>query len=242
MDEENLRRHLALLLHELQMPVVAMRASIEFAREEIAKQNIKLQHHYLDDAWHYSELLGTIIRNAAILRDADRPITSDRIERVSFLAGVIYPAIQSVEPLLRERLETRSAIALNNVDTIPPLYIDRQQMQLVFYNLLTNAIKYSQPHDVHINIAASVDVDGWTVSIADWGIGIDQNEAEDIFKMGYRGRRGLSQVVSGSGVGLYITKSILTSHECAFKLVSSNNPTEFRIYFPKRLAERTSAK
>ncbi len=239
MDEENMRRNLALLLHELQMPVVAIRAAIEFARAEITKRNIKLDHDHLADAWHYSELLGTILRNAAILRDADRTITPNRSYKVSFLAGVLYPAIQIVEPLLRDRGKARSAITLDNVDVIPPLYIDQQQMQLVFYNLLANAIKYSPPRDVRIRISASATEDGWTVSVQDWGMGIDQTEAEHVFQMGFRGRRGMSQVVSGSGLGLYISRSILVSHGCTLQLASSQKPTEFRIILPKGLTERS---
>lgn len=240
MNEEDMRRQLGRLLHELQNPVVAIRCAIEFTRRELASKNVTLSPDYLDDAWHYSELLSTMLRNAALLRDADRPITPNRSRSISFLSGVLYPAIQSVELLLRKREQTRSAITLHNVDVIPPLYVDPKQMHLVFYNLLSNAIKYSRGSDLRIQIAASATENSWLVAFRNWGIGIDPAESENLFREGFRGRKALSHDVTGNGLGLYVCRSILESHESEIHLTNSSNPTEFTISLPRSLAERGS--
>lgn len=87
---------------------------------------------------------------------------------------------------------------------------DRQRIEQVLINLLSNAIKYSP--DEHKVIVSSRENDGMLeVQVRDFGIGIPEEEAAEIFERFYRARDA-SIHISGFGLGLYICRDIITRH------------------------------
>lgn len=87
---------------------------------------------------------------------------------------------------------------------------DRQRIEQVLINLLSNAIKYSP--DEHKVIVSSREKDGMLeVQVRDFGIGIPEEEASEIFERFYRARDA-SIHISGFGLGLYICRDIITRH------------------------------
>ncbi len=115
--------------------------------------------------------------------------------------------------------------------SMPPegvyVHADRDQMEQVLLNLLTNAIKYSpEGGEVRIDVRT---VEGplplshlstpserstWTLlSVTDHGIGIPPSQVRQIFDKFYRGDAPLVRRVAGTGLGLYICKSIVEAHQ-----------------------------
>jgi len=81
---------------------------------------------------------------------------------------------------------------------------NRDELELVFRNLLDNAIKYSdEPVDVRIEVAETPD-GRVRVEISDRGIGIPEGELGKIFQRFYRARRDVRRRASGLGLGLFI--------------------------------------
>lgn len=87
---------------------------------------------------------------------------------------------------------------------------DKQKLIQVIVNLLTNAIKYSQPHTT-ITIAVVVFGDDVRISITDQGIGIAKEHLEEIFSQFYRVAAG-SNAAKGMGLGLFIAREIIQAH------------------------------
>ena len=87
---------------------------------------------------------------------------------------------------------------------------DRERMEQVIINLLSNSIKYS-PENENIIIHASKKEGNIIVSIHDKGIGIPEKDIENVFLRFYR-VSGSASSFSGSGVGLYISSEIVKSH------------------------------
>ena len=88
-----------------------------------------------------------------------------------------------------------------------PFYNDPEYMQVVFVNLISNAIKYQHSHELHpkLEITAEVDASKAVITFKDNGIGIPASELGKVFDMFYRVPGSKSE---GSGLGLYIVKDI----------------------------------
>ena len=93
-------------------------------------------------------------------------------------------------------------------ETLPQVYVDPETMRAVLQNLLENAIKYTiDGGKIEINVKR--ESDNLIISIADNGIGIPKDQIKNIFAKFFRARNAIKQETDGSGLGLYIAKSIV---------------------------------
>lgn len=88
---------------------------------------------------------------------------------------------------------------------------DRDQVEQVLTNLVSNAIKYS-PEGSEIRIAGAGNPTEVEVEVRDQGIGIPPAQLLRVFEKFYRGDAAVTKRVSGTGLGLYICKSIVEAH------------------------------
>ncbi len=103
---------------------------------------------------------------------------------------------------------------VNIQNNIPPdIYVqaDLIQMKELFDNLISNAIKYSQPTDIDITLDAQKKDDFIVVSIKDKGIGLDANQIEHVFDEFYKVDSSRHDLQS-TGLGLPICKRIVEKH------------------------------
>jgi len=89
-------------------------------------------------------------------------------------------------------------------------YWDRDRLEQVMNNLVSNAIKYS-PEGGVVAVGTRHDNGTLTVSVRDQGIGIREEDQNRLFERFYRARD-KSQEVSGLGLGLYVTRRIVEAH------------------------------
>ncbi|MDF2431661.1 MAG: hypothetical protein JWP44_1292 [Mucilaginibacter sp.] len=110
------------------------------------------------------------------------------------------------------------------------IYADRQRIEQVLINLLTNAVKYSpQANQVWVYLKSSEkDV---TVKIKDQGIGLTNEQQKHIFTRFYRAE-GTSNI-AGLGLGLYLTKEIVERHQgCIGVKSEADKGAEFYFTIP----------
>jgi signal transduction histidine kinase len=96
----------------------------------------------------------------------------------------------------------------NKFEHLPQAYIDPSSMRAVLQNLLENAIKYTMNGGL-IELDVKVDGDYLMISVADNGIGIPKVQQKDIFAKFFRANNAVTQETDGSGLGLYISKSLV---------------------------------
>ncbi|MGN6615606.1 MAG: PAS domain-containing protein [Ilyomonas sp.] len=99
---------------------------------------------------------------------------------------------------------------------------DKERINQVFLNLLTNAIKYS-PNADKVEIHVEADDDFVTVAVKDYGIGIANQFHDKIFDRFYRVQGSNEQTFSGFGIGLYIATEIVKRHHGKIWVDSSEN-------------------
>ena len=101
-----------------------------------------------------------------------------------------------------------------------PLVGDRELMEYAFYNLLTNAVKYSPP-STEVAVFAQRDGERVRISVKDQGIGMDQKEVRKIFQKFYRTKKAEESGEVGTGIGLSIVEQIITQHGGSIEVTSS---------------------
>ena len=93
-------------------------------------------------------------------------------------------------------------------------------MDYAFYNLLTNAVKYS-PSSTEVRVFAQRDGDRVRIAVKDQGIGMDQKEVRKIFQKFYRTKKAEESGEVGTGIGLSIVEQIVTQHGGSIEVTSS---------------------
>jgi signal transduction histidine kinase len=87
-----------------------------------------------------------------------------------------------------------------------------EDLRTAVLNIIDNAVKYS-PNGAHLTIVLSVESDAWVmVSIADQGLGIPQPQLKRIFRRFYRVPNRSILRVKGTGLGLFLVRSIARQH------------------------------
>jgi PAS domain S-box-containing protein len=113
-------------------------------------------------------------------------------------------------------------------------YSDKWRISEIFRNLISNAIKYSNPESTNkiVNISVAVDRKECRVIIEDNGLGIPEEYLPKIFDMFYRG----TDISDGSGIGLYIVKNAIEKLEGKMDIKSESNVgTTFTITLPVQI-------
>lgn len=124
------------------------------------------------------------------------------------------------------------SIALDCPASLPPLLANRQNMEEVFANLITNAIKYS-PAGGSITVRTVVEGDLLKTEVSDTGFGIGPEDLEKIFIRFYRVKDANTREIHGTGLGLAIVKSIVESHHGNISVASElGRGTTFTVWLP----------
>jgi K+-sensing histidine kinase KdpD len=110
------------------------------------------------------------------------------------------------------------------------LLADENKLVQVFINILQNAAKFS-PSESLIKVSTQETTEYFKISIKDQGKGIEKKDLPHVFKDFYKGE---SDVKEGMGLGLFLTKYIIDSHNGKIEIHSHKNTgTEVIVNLPK---------
>ena len=105
-------------------------------------------------------------------------------------------------------------------------------MNIIFSNLISNAIKYS-PAKTTVTVNAEKDKDKVHIMVKDEGIGIKSDELDRIFEEFYRTRRAREIIKDGTGLGLSIVQRAVEALNGKISVYSEEGKgTTFHIYLP----------
>jgi two-component system sensor histidine kinase SenX3 len=131
---------------------------------------------------------------------------------------VVAEAVERMRPAAEQLgIEVRVAEARRNLT----LMGDRRQLVSALYNLLDNAVKYSDAGStVDVRVAVTADGSRVAIEVEDHGIGIPTRDHERIFERFYRVDRGRSRETGGTGLGLAIVRHVAANHGGEVKVTS----------------------
>lgn len=93
-----------------------------------------------------------------------------------------------------------------------PLFFDKEKMEIVLYNLLTNAFKYSAKGD-EVKLSIRQEGTNCLITVADTGKGMSQDKVDRIFDRFYQIAKTESTGILGTGIGLSMVKNIIDLHQ-----------------------------
>jgi len=147
-----------------------------------------------------------------ILLDISRISKSKLAEELAKRELDLTSELESVVELFRKSANKKGVTIVERLGEEPlPLWADQDRLRQVIGNLLSNAIKFS-PQGGTITIKGEISQKEILVIITDEGIGIPLRDQERVFDRFYKVEDGSTKSTQGTGLGLYICKTLIVAH------------------------------
>jgi len=223
------------LSHEIRTPLTTIQSAIgllERARDRLDP----LEHRALELADQELKRIRAMVEELLTLAQMDSWKYQLEVGPAN-MSTVVQTAIESVEAKAQ-----RFGIGIYFDDTGEHKCIcDVQKLYQVFINLLDNAIKYSDSGD-RVDVEIEEDVSWLTVRIRDTGVGIPEEDLNQLFDRFYRVDKDRSRATGGSGLGLAISRQIVEMHGGRISVESEVDVgSVFEVTLPKAFLSRSAS-
>jgi two-component system, OmpR family, phosphate regulon sensor histidine kinase PhoR len=227
--------------HELRTPLTAVRGYLEMASSKEQKHEAD-SVVFVDKALKNVNELGGLINNLLDVTRIERGTLVLNLEKID-LAECITHAVEDTKFSADDRKITLSYDGPHDGKFVVG---DLIALREVVINLLTNAIKYTPPGG-SVTVSLSETQDEYAVKVKDTGIGMSKEAQKYLFNKFYRVHGGLESGSNGTGLGLYIAKSIAERHSGTIRVESAEGKgSVFTLSLPAfseaRLSEAQSQK
>ncbi|MBC1421892.1 two-component system histidine kinase PnpS [Listeria seeligeri] len=216
--------------HELKTPVTALKGFAETLLDG-AMYDETLLKKFLTIIKEESDRLHRLIMDIlALSRIEQNPVTKD-VETVD-VDDVIEQSVRTIFELATEKNIQVSAPE----KTIPPVIIEtnRDQLQQILINLLSNAINYT-PVDGKVEVKLMERESEVIIEVTDNGIGIPAKDIDRVFERFYRVDKARSRHSGGTGLGLSIVKHLVENCGGRIEVKSQEEVgSTFRVTLPKK--------
>jgi signal transduction histidine kinase len=180
--------------HELRSPITRMKVALEFLPEGQTKDSLK------SDITEMETMINEILETAR-MHHLHGNLKRQQINLADHLEGVLV-----------DHARQPPGVQVGDFPAEIKLNVDPEQVKTVFQNILTNAIKFSDPDDKPVMISVIKQANFTVVRILDHGIGIPPDELPFIFEPFYRVDKSRSKRTGGYGLGLSLCKTIMEAH------------------------------
>ena len=213
---ENMRKEfVANVSHELKTPITTIKSYTETLMEDDIDSDVS--HKFLSVIDNECDRMARLVRDLLQLSNIDYNKAKWTRKEVS-LKEILKGSISKLEILAREK---QQKILCEIEDELPMISADKDGIEQVILNILSNAIKYTD-NNGQIKVVAKSDEDNIKLIVEDNGIGIPNEDQGRIFERFYRVEKGRSRDLGGTGLGLSIAKEIIEAHEGTIELFSKN--------------------
>lgn len=196
---------IAMVAHELQTPLASIKTQADTLLTQQHRLDPETRNALVDGIHRSATSLTGLVQDFAAVNRIDTQQFSYHFERLDLTAFI--PEAMQQFPMDPHKFPLRLRVE-------PGLVVraDRRRLQQALFNLLNNAVKYS-PRGGNIAVIAFPDREGKAkVAVHDEGIGIRQEDIPKLFQKFTRLFDKRSMQISGSGLGLYITREIIAAH------------------------------
>jgi len=199
---------ISVVSHELKTPVSIIKGYAETLRRPEARRNPALVEEMLASITEESDRLARLVDDlldASRLQAGGLPFRD--VEDVD-LRSIARRVIERYAP---QATQHQLVLDFIPADDFPTVRGDPQRLEQVLDNLVSNAIKYS-PRGGLVEIKGEASTVEVVISVRDEGVGIPMEEQERIFTRFHRVESPETRAVSGTGLGLYLTRAIVQAH------------------------------
>ncbi len=218
------RQFIADASHEIKTPLTIIQTELELVEKKLVDLSLK---ENIQVALSEVERLNGLVQSLLTL------VKLESFQNILNLKNI------RLDELLVECFRTMKKTADENniqltVSLSDPVEIkgDEEKLKSIFINLIDNAVKYSGKNSVVSIEMRKSNNDSVEISVADNGQGMTTEEANNVFKRFYRSNETRSDI-SGSGLGLSITKKLVEMHNGKIKVQSSpGKGSKFTVILP----------
>ena len=198
------REFVANVSHELRTPLTTVKSYAETLLD-VVKDN-KMAETFTNTILNETDRMTRLVKDLLVLSSLEN-------------AASINPAQFSLKTMINDVVGTMSLVAqekghrlqFNQSSDLPDYYGDRDKLEQVLYNIISNSIKYT-PNGGKIVVSAEKVYNEIVIEVTDTGVGIPEKDLSRIFERFYRVDKARSRELGGTGLGLAISKSIIDSH------------------------------
>ena len=117
--------------------------------------------------------------------------------------------VAATVPIIETQVQAKRIAFEQRVESGTIVWADEDKLRQVLLNLLTNAVKFTEPHGrVRVDVAPNGDADSVFLRVTDTGIGIPAEKREAIFDPFVQVHRHLTRTTEGTGLGLAISRDL----------------------------------
>jgi len=220
---------IAMVTHELRAPIAAVEQQLTVILNKMAGEVTEKQEQLLSRAKERTKGLLDLIKD---LLDLSKIEAGKMVQYKEPLA--LQEVIQRVVDLMKVEAENKKIdLRFTVPPEIPLINADRNSMEGIFTNLISNAIKYT-PEGGKVLVKLGEEGGFLKATVSDTGIGIKKEDLSRIFDKFYRVKTSETRQIVGTGLGLSIVKSIVDAHLGSISVESEEEKgTTFTILFPK---------
>ncbi len=214
-SEQTRREFVANVSHELRTPLTNVKSyaeTIVSAGDELPPE---LAQQFLGVIINEADRMTRIVQDLLTLSKFDYGKMEMNISRFSFRR-----ALEDVfEAVAIDAKNHRHTLTLDAPEALPAVNGDRERIEQVLMNIVSNAIKYT-PDGGKIAVSAGAAEGRVWAKVADNGIGIPEKDLPRLFERFYRVDKARSRESGGTGLGLSIAREILSQHKGEIRIES----------------------
>ncbi len=220
--------------HELKTPLQAAQLNVELLMEtkDLGATDVRDLLLIQTSIQQASSLLQNIEN---LISNSDTPVTDSPIQQEVNLSAFI----RDIGKQLEESLVARGVDLIID-DELGSVVAETAKLKLIFTNILTNAIKYSDPEKdsktVRVQVNAESEAQETVITVRDNGLGIDEHAQAEVFKLRFRAHEEMDEQleITGYGMGLYLVAEALRDIGGSIDIQSSvGEGTTVSIILPK---------
>ena len=206
--DEAKNEFISMASHQLRTPLTSIKGYLDMMLEGDLGKISPTQRAVLREAFSSSERMVRLINdflNVSRLQTGKFTIDKQSVDIAQILRDEVS--------LLKVVADQRSVEMVLKVDKkIPSLAVDSEKISQVMLNMIDTAIYYSNPHKkVVITLKSSGKMIEF--SVKDSGIGVPKSEQANLFGKFFRGTNAKKRRPDGTGVGLFLAKKVILSHD-----------------------------
>jgi len=217
-----------MVAHELKSPLAAIINYINVIETGMFDSNPDKIHQLLGRSRIRGEALLELIQDLLYINKRQAGKTEKSIEIID-LREVLSAQLEFYKGQAENRKITTKLLCAEEPF---PVKADRADLDRIFMNLISNGIKYNRENG-SLTLELQREESSTVVRIIDTGIGMTENEIENLFQEFYRVKNKKTGGISGTGLGLATVKRVLSEYNV--RITVSSVPDEgstFTVYFP----------
>jgi two-component system sensor histidine kinase/response regulator len=220
---------LSVMSHELKSPINAVEGYLTMMQEKQFGDKVDDYEKMIDRSLARLRGMRNLIMDLLDLTKIESGKKQRKL-RDTDLSEIARMAMDTLEPYAIQR----SVKMKLNVTGSPSLLADPDEMEIVFNNLVSNAVKYNRDGG-KVNVLIEDQGKNLVIKVSDTGIGIGKEDQESIFEDFVRIKSSQTKDITGSGLGLSITKKMVAQYNGTIAVDSvPDEGTTFTVTLPRQ--------